>query len=122
MHALRLCMERIVPPQRERCIHLELRPITSLQDLPVQYRDITIAIAEGRITPSEGESISNILSSHTHALGLAEMEKRVVELEAHIPIIEADRREASTFTASAEFQMLAGELDKSGRIKNFGNE
>ena len=122
MHALRLCLERVVPPRKERCINLELRPIASLQDLPIQFQDITIAIAEGRITPSEGESLSSILSSHGHTLGLAEMEKRVQDLEAHIPVIEADRREGSTFTASEEFRRLAAERDESGRIKNFGNE
>jgi hypothetical protein len=63
IHALRLCLERILPVRKERCIHLDLRPVTSAQDLPLQYQDISTAVAEGRITPGEGESISNILSS-----------------------------------------------------------
>jgi len=41
IHALRLCLERIVPPRKERCIHLELRPIASPQDLPLQFQDKT---------------------------------------------------------------------------------
>jgi hypothetical protein len=53
IHALRLCLERIVPPRKERCINLELRPIVSPQDLPIQFQDITTAIAEGRITPAD---------------------------------------------------------------------
>ena len=83
IHALRLCLERIVPPRKERCINLELRPIASPQDLPIQFQDITAAIAEGRITPSEGESIANILTSHAQTLGLVEMDRRVAELEGH---------------------------------------
>src|SRR5216684_9416592 len=81
IHALRLCLERIIPPRKERCINLELRPIASPQDLPIQFQDITTAIAEGRITPAEGESMSNILSSHAHTLGLVELDRRVKELE-----------------------------------------
>ncbi len=86
IHALRLCLERIVPPRKERCIHLELQPIVSPQDLPIQFQDITAAIAEGRITPGEGESISNILSSHAQTLQLVKMDKRVAELEAHFSV------------------------------------
>lgn len=93
IHALRLCLDRIVPPRKERCINLELRPIASPQDLPIQFQDITTAIAEGRITPSEGESISNILSSHAQILGLVEMDRRIAELEGHIPEISGYRKE-----------------------------
>jgi hypothetical protein len=97
IHALRLCLERIVPPRKERCINLELRPIVTPQDLPIQYQDITAAIAEGRITPSEGESISNILSSYAQTLELVEMDRRVAELEGHISELPSYRREIETF-------------------------
>jgi hypothetical protein len=97
MHALRLCLERVVPPRKERCINLELRPIVSPQDLPIQFQDITAAIAEGRITPGEGESISNILSSHAHTLRLVEMDKRIAELEGHISELSSYRKEMAMF-------------------------
>jgi hypothetical protein len=97
INALRLCLERIVPPRKERCINLELRPIASPQDLPIQFQDITAAIAEGRITPGEGESISNILSSHAQTLKLVEMDRRVAELEGHISQLSSYQREIEMF-------------------------
>jgi len=97
IHALRLCLERIVPPRKERCINLELGPIASPQDLPIQFQDITAAIAEGRITPGEGESISNILSSHAQTLGLVEMDRRVAELEGHLSELSSYRRDIEMF-------------------------
>jgi hypothetical protein len=97
IHALRLCLERVVPPRKERSIHLELRPISSLQDLPIQFQDIAAAIAEGRITPAEGESISNILTSHAQTMERVEMDRRVAELEAHISEVSSYRREVGTF-------------------------
>jgi hypothetical protein len=97
IHALRLCLERIVPPRKERCINLELRPIVSPQDLPIQFQDITTAIAEGRITPAEGESIANILSSHAQNLGLVEMDRRVAELEGHRSELSSYRQEIERF-------------------------
>ena len=50
VHAVRLCLKRIVPPRKEPAIHLELQPIVSPQDLPIQFQNITTAIAQG-ITP-----------------------------------------------------------------------
>jgi hypothetical protein len=97
IHALRLCLERIIPPQKERCINLELRPISSLQDLPIQFQDIAAAIAEGRITPAEGESMSNILTSHAQTMERVEMDRRVAELEAHISEVSSYRREVAMF-------------------------
>src|SRR5205823_562155 len=39
IHALRLCLERIVPPRKERCINLELRPIVRTGSLPKGNRE-----------------------------------------------------------------------------------
>src|SRR5260221_4279810 len=97
IHALRLCLERIVPPRKERCINLELRPIVSPQDLPIQFQDITAAIPEGRITPAEGESISNTFRGHAQTLELVEMDRRVAELEGHISELSTYRREIEMF-------------------------
>src|ERR1039457_162803 len=68
IHAMRMCMDRTVPPRKERCINLDLRPISSVQDLPIQFQDITSAVAEGRITPGEAESLSNVLTSHAQTM------------------------------------------------------
>ena len=97
IHALRLCLERIVPPRKERCIHLELQPIVSPQDLPIRFQDITAVIAEGRITPGEGESISNILSSHAQTWQLVKMDQRVAELEGHFSEMASYRKEMEMF-------------------------
>ena len=97
IQALRLCLERIIPPRKERCINLELRPISRVQDLPIQFQDIAAAIAEGRITPAEGESILNILTSHAQTMERVEMDRRVAELEAHISEVSSYRREIAMF-------------------------
>ena len=81
VYALRLCLERIIPPRKERCIILNSRPVESAKDLPLQFQDIVLAIAEGRITPAEGESISNVLTGHGQILAIAEFERRLASLE-----------------------------------------
>lgn len=93
IHALRLCLERIVPPCKERRLTLELRPIVSAQDLPIQFQDITTAIAEGRITPGEGESLSNILASHARIVEIADFDQRLAALETNREEVKSYRSE-----------------------------
>ncbi len=81
IHAMRMCIDRAVPPRRERCINLESRPISGPQDLPIQFQEITSAVAEGRITPREGESFSNILISQAKTLQVVESVRRLPEIK-----------------------------------------
>jgi len=116
IHALRLCLERIVPPQRERSIHLELRPIAGPQDLPIQFQDITTAIAEGRITPGEGESISNILSSYAQIMERVEMDRRVAELEGQLSELSSYRSEIAVFIAMFKEKGALTDLQRPNEI------
>jgi hypothetical protein len=97
IHALLLCLERIIPVRKERCINLELRPVTSIQDLPIQFQDIATAIGEGRITPGEGESLSNILTSHAQTMERVDLDRRVAELEGFLKEVQAYRRQEAQF-------------------------
>ena len=97
IQALRLCMERIVPPRKERCINLESRPFESGKDLPIQVEDIMLAITEGRITPGEGESMCNILTIHAHMIEVAEFDCRLAALEANREDVKAYQAELQGF-------------------------
>ena len=97
INALRLCLERIIPPRKERCINLESKPIRSAQDLPLQFQDITTAITEGQITPGEGESLSNILTSYSTAMERVNLDRRIAELEEHVQEVKDCRREIEEF-------------------------
>jgi hypothetical protein len=83
IQAMRLCLERIMPAPKERCIALESRPLESVKDLPLQFQDIVRAVTEGRITPSEGESLFNILSGHARIMEIEEFGRRLAALEAN---------------------------------------
>jgi len=106
IQALGMCLDRLLPARKERCIRLEPRPIATLQDLPIHYQDnqdITSAVAEGRITPGEGESLSNTLTSHVQAMERVNLDRRVGELEAEVPEIAAYRREMARFVENSAF-------------------
>jgi hypothetical protein len=94
--ALRLCLERIVPPRKERSIHLLLPPIESVQQICQAMAKVSAAIGEGEITPTEGEVLANVLLAHKTVLETGDLGRRMDELEQRMA-----RREAATTTASA---------------------
>ena len=76
-------MERLVPVRKDRYVNLELRPISKAQDLPIQFQEIVSAVGDGRITPIEAQSLSDILTRHARVMETVELAHRVEELEAH---------------------------------------
>jgi hypothetical protein len=97
VRALALCLDRILPAKRERSINLELRPVQTPQDLPNSFQDITTAIAEGRITPGEGESLSNILATQAQFLSSVDFDRRLAQMESHGEVVKGYRSELNEF-------------------------
>ena len=83
--ALRLCLERLIPPRKDRPIHLLLPPIENVQQISLAMARVAAAIAEGEITPTEGEVLSNILLAHKTVLVTADLERRMDEFERRLP-------------------------------------
>ena len=52
--AMRLCIERILPPCRERSVKFALSPIESAADIAPAMKAVTAALAAGVITPGGG--------------------------------------------------------------------
>src|SRR5437899_12820774 len=56
--AMRLCLERILPPCRERTVKFVLPPIESAADIAAAMKAVTSALAGGVITPGEAATIA----------------------------------------------------------------
>jgi hypothetical protein len=61
--ALRLCMERILPPRRDRPVHFTLPPESGPQDTGGVMRAIVVALAAGQITPSEATAAIQVIET-----------------------------------------------------------
>ena len=83
--ALRLCLERLIPPRKDRPIHLLLPPIENVQQVSLAMAKVSTAIGEGEITPAEGEVLSNIFVAHKDVLVMADFERQMDELERRMP-------------------------------------
>jgi hypothetical protein len=81
--ALRLCLERVVPPRKERDLALKLPMITDVGAVGDASAAVIHAVAAGEMTPSEGEAIMRLLDGHRRMLEALTLEERVRQLEEH---------------------------------------
>jgi hypothetical protein len=64
--ALKLCLERLVPPAKERVIPagaVRLPKLTK-RNVDESTAEVVGAVAEGRITPTEGERLVKLIEAH----------------------------------------------------------
>jgi len=81
IQALRLCMDRLMPPAKDRAVLFEMPPIQDLNDISAGMSRITAAVSEGTLTPPEGEIISRTLEQHANMIVYQDLQKRVEKLE-----------------------------------------
>jgi hypothetical protein len=79
--ALRLCLERLVPPCKDAPINVCLPRIKNATALPALVAKILSLVAAGSITPTEGRELCSIAESARKTLELVALEDRVRALE-----------------------------------------
>lgn len=79
--ALRMVLDRLVPPRKDSPISFELPEIGSLADAKAVSAAVLKAVAEGEITPSEGGSVMALLVSHKAIVEATDFEARLAALE-----------------------------------------
>lgn len=82
--ALRLCLERIAPAPKDRPLDpgaVKLPRITA-GSLARASASVVAAVAEGRITPSEGVALAGLLENHRKAVEIEDIERRLARLES----------------------------------------
>lgn len=83
LQAARLVLERVSPAPKDRTVHLPDLPSTATAaGVSEAQQCILEAVAGGGITPSEGNTLSNILESRRKALETLELEQRIEALES----------------------------------------
>ena len=79
--ALRLCLERIIPPRRGRPVQLGLPPVRGAADLGGTMAAITNAAASGAITPGEAAELARVVEIFVRAVEASDFERRLQQLE-----------------------------------------
>jgi hypothetical protein len=79
--ALRLCLERLLPPRRDRPVAFELPAIETAGDALKASSSILAACADGALSPGEAAEIMDLLSTHLRTVEVTEIEARLSSLE-----------------------------------------
>jgi hypothetical protein len=95
--AMRLCMERVLPPCRERTVKFSLPSIDgalngqtcgpSAHDVSLAMNAVTAALARGEITPGEAERIAGVVDTFVRAIETTKKEGSGLNL---LQILAAD--------------------------------
>jgi hypothetical protein len=79
--ALRLCLERLVPPVKDRRIRIDLPAVKSPADVMPALSELLKAVSNGDITPFEAQSLSGLLEAHRRTAETVFLEERISRLE-----------------------------------------
>ena len=80
--ALRLCLERLLPPRRERPVVLDLPDLANPGAAAVAAQAVVCAVAAGELAPQEAQAVLGLVETHARLTELGELEARVAALEA----------------------------------------
>ncbi|WP_426612237.1 DUF5681 domain-containing protein [Bradyrhizobium sp. McL0616] len=79
--ALRLCLDRILPPRKDRPVTFALPEINSAQDAAKTVSAVLTAVAAGELTPADAGEISKLIEAYVKAFETAELAERLERLE-----------------------------------------
>jgi Family of unknown function (DUF5681) len=82
--ALRLCLDRIIPPRRQRAQRLDLPPVRNVADLGDTMAAITSAAIEGTITTGEAAELARVVEIFVRAVETSDFERRLQQLEERL--------------------------------------
>jgi hypothetical protein len=81
MAALRLCLDRILPPRKDRPVTFELPSIDSAADAKAASAALLAAVAAGSLTPSEAAEVGKLIDAYLKAIEVTEILARIEKLE-----------------------------------------
>lgn len=83
IQAIKLILERTIPPRKERSIDLALPVINTMQDVLYANKHVINAVLSGDLTTTEGQNIIILLESLRKAIETREFEQRINALEVN---------------------------------------
>jgi hypothetical protein len=81
--AMRLCLDRIFPPRKDRPVTFDMPDIESLSDAVSAMGCLLSEVASGNISPGEAQAVAGVIETYRRTLETEEIERRLENLEAH---------------------------------------
>ena len=84
MAALRLCLDRILPPRKDSPVAFDLPEMKTLNDAVPAMGALVKAVGQGDLTPAEAAELTKMVQAFAKIIETAELEERVRKLEEAI--------------------------------------
>ena len=81
MSAIRLCMDRLAPPRKDRHIEFALPKMEKARDAVDAGAAIIEAVSTGEMTPSEAGELMKVVECYARTLQVSDFEARLERLE-----------------------------------------
>jgi F0F1-type ATP synthase gamma subunit len=85
MAAIRVCMERLVPPIKHQPVAVELPPIEKPADSVEAMASIAAAVAAGDVTAAEAAELAKVVDVYVRAVETKGFDQRLTKLENEPP-------------------------------------
>jgi Family of unknown function (DUF5681) len=82
--ALRICLDRIVPPRKDRHVAFPLPAMNGAADAAKSLASIVAAVGSGELTPSEASELTKLVGGYARVLEVVDHEARLKVLEGKI--------------------------------------
>ncbi len=79
--ALRICIDRLVPPVKEEAIEVTLPKIACAEDCTNAQAAVLNAVAEGEMLPGVGKLMSDLIDAQRRAYETNDLAKRMAAVE-----------------------------------------
>lgn len=80
--AARIILDRLVPPAKERPVHVDLPDTSTSEGVSAAQAAILKAVGNGDLLPGEAQTLSNIVEAKRRALETQELADRITKLES----------------------------------------
>ncbi len=80
--ALRLCLDRVLPPRRDRLVTFALPKIETAKDACAAAAAILAACADGELSPREAVELVGLVGAYVQMLETSQLEAGLAALEA----------------------------------------
>jgi hypothetical protein len=79
--ALKLCLDKVAPPRRDRPVEITMERIETAADACSAISDLIEAVAAGELAPSEADAVAALIEKRARLAELHELEARIRRLE-----------------------------------------
>jgi len=88
--ALKLCLERLIPPPQDAPVHLSFpalgtTPGSAPADIFAAHSALLSAVASGQVTPQQGQAISSLIEGRRRSWEAVELAERLNSIESRLP-------------------------------------